>query len=126
MSSENHAFGWTLYTTPSRHKTNKLIYRIKILLRNLYWISDAFFYFCKSFIELWQITHDDQYSDIIKPALETCHEVTCIEFLIGGSLCNIFTMCTNMGEDNLDMADGEGERTWNETKKNHYTIYLFQ
>jgi len=34
------------------HKTNKLIYRIKILLRNLYWISDAFFYFCKSFMFL--------------------------------------------------------------------------
>lgn len=76
--------------------------------------------------ELWQITHDDQYSDIIKPALETCHEVTCVGFSLGGSLCNIFTMCANMGENNLDMADGEGERTRNEKKKNHYTINLFQ
>ncbi len=32
-----------------RHKTNKLIYRIKILLRNSYWISDAFFNFCNCF-----------------------------------------------------------------------------
>ena len=74
--------------------------------------------------ELWQITHDDQYSDIIKPALETCHEVTCVGFSLGGSLCNIFTMCANMGENNLDMADGEGERTRNEKKKN-YLHYLF-
>jgi hypothetical protein len=59
--------------------------------------------------ELWQITHDDQYSEIIKPALETCHEVTCVGFSLGGSLCNIFTMCANMGENNLDRADGEGE-----------------
>ena len=27
-----------------RHKTNKLIYQIKILLRNSYWISDAFLF----------------------------------------------------------------------------------
>ena len=73
--------------------------------------------------ELWQITHDDQYSEIIKPALETCHEVTCVGFSLGGSLCDIFTMCANQGENNIDRADGEGEDS-NEKMKNYY--YLFQ
>ena len=35
--------------------------------------------------ELWVITHDNQYQDIIKPALETCHEVTCVGRSLGGS-----------------------------------------
>jgi len=43
---------YNLILGKQRHKTNKLIYRIKILLRNSYWISVAFFYFCKSFMFL--------------------------------------------------------------------------
>jgi hypothetical protein len=73
--------------------------------------------------ELWQITHDDQYSEIIKPALETCHEVTCVGFSLGGSLCNLFTMCANQGAYSLDQADGEGEDL---NGKSSYCYYLFQ
>ncbi|KAL7541016.1 hypothetical protein ACHAXR_010565 [Thalassiosira sp. AJA248-18] len=58
--------------------------------------------------ELWQITHNDQYFDIIKPALETCHEVTCVGHSLGGALCNVFTMCANQGLENLDAVDGAG------------------
>jgi hypothetical protein len=59
--------------------------------------------------ELRRITRDDQYSDVIRPALETCHEVTCVGYSLGGSLCNLFAMCANGGEYYLDdgMADGE-------------------
>ena len=59
--------------------------------------------------ELRQITRDDQYYDIIRPALETCHEVTCVGYSLGGSLCNLFTMCANRGGYYLDdgVADGE-------------------
>lgn len=44
---------------------------------------------------LWHITHDTQYLNSIKPALETCHEVTCVGYSLGGALCNLFTMCAN-------------------------------
>ncbi|KAL3784817.1 hypothetical protein HJC23_006954 [Cyclotella cryptica] len=57
--------------------------------------------------ELWSITHDSQYASSIKPALETCHEVTCVGHSLGGSLCNLFTMCANQGMENLDGGDGE-------------------
>ncbi|KAL7479429.1 hypothetical protein ACHAW6_005161 [Cyclotella cf. meneghiniana] len=57
--------------------------------------------------ELWRITHDSQYESSIKPALETCHEVTCVGHSLGGSLCNLFTMCANQGMENLDGGDGE-------------------
>mmetsp|Transcript_15049 Transcript_15049/g.28604 ORF Transcript_15049/g.28604 Transcript_15049/m.28604 type:complete len:466 (+) Transcript_15049:544-1941(+) len=51
--------------------------------------------------ELWRITHDSQYANVIVPALETCHEVTCVGHSLGGSLCNLFTMCANHGLENL-------------------------
>jgi hypothetical protein len=57
--------------------------------------------------ELWDITHDLQYQNIIKPALGTCHEVTCVGHSLGGALCNLFTMCANQGLENLDASDGE-------------------
>ena len=59
--------------------------------------------------ELWHITHNVQYSAIIKPALETCHEVTCVGHSLGGALCNMFVMCANQGEENLTPADGPGK-----------------
>ena len=58
--------------------------------------------------ELWQITHDSQYQNIIKPALETCHEVTCIGHSLGGALCNVFTLCANNGKEDLDRKDDAG------------------
>lgn len=58
--------------------------------------------------ELWQITHNQDYQDVIKPALETCHEVTCVGHSLGGALCNVFTMCANQGHENLDQWDDEG------------------
>ena len=59
--------------------------------------------------ELWQITNDQQYQDVIKPALETCHEVTCVGHSLGGSLCNIFTLCANHGMP----TDPDGLDDWN-------------
>ncbi len=58
--------------------------------------------------ELWQITHDDEWTSVIKPQLETCHEVTCVGHSLGGALCNVFTMCANQGEENLDKKDDAG------------------
>jgi hypothetical protein len=58
--------------------------------------------------ELWSITHDDQWTNVIKPQLETCHEVTCVGHSLGGALCNVFTMCANQGEENLDELDDAG------------------
>ncbi|KAL7534297.1 hypothetical protein ACHAXR_010452 [Thalassiosira sp. AJA248-18] len=52
--------------------------------------------------ELWKITHDPQYANIIKPALETCDDVTCVGHSLGGALCNVFTMCANQGLGYLD------------------------
>lgn len=58
--------------------------------------------------ELWRLSHDEQWATIIKPQLETCHELTCVGHSLGGSLCNAFTMCANQGEENLDDGDDEG------------------
>ena len=58
--------------------------------------------------ELWHITHDEKYQNTIKPALETCHEVTCAGHSLGGALCNVFVMCANTGEENLDEFDDQG------------------
>lgn len=55
--------------------------------------------------ELRRITHDSQWSSNIVPALETCHEVTCVGHSLGGSLCNLFTVCANQGLENLDGSD---------------------
>lgn len=52
--------------------------------------------------ELWDIINDSQYTASIKPALETCHEVTCVGHSLGGALCNLFTMCANQGLENLN------------------------
>ena len=62
--------------------------------------------------ELWHITHNTQYIDIIKPALETCHEVTCVGYSLGGALCNLFTMCAN----NFDGANNDDYQTLAWTK----------
>lgn len=64
--------------------------------------------------ELWGITHDSQYASIIKPALETCHEVTCVGHSLGGSLCNLFTMCANQGRENLEKSYGSDESQWDD------------
>ena len=45
--------------------------------------------------ELSKITRNSQYANTIKPALETCYDVTCVGHSLGGSLCNLFTMCAN-------------------------------
>lgn len=58
--------------------------------------------------ELWAITHDDQYQNVIKPALETCHEVTCAGHSLGGSLCDLFTMCANQGPEFLNRKSDAG------------------
>ena len=52
--------------------------------------------------ELWKITHNPQYATVIKPALETCDDVTCVGHSLGGALCNVFTMCANQGLENLN------------------------
>ena len=67
--------------------------------------------------ELWHITHDAQYFDSIKPALETCHEVTCVGYSLGGALCTLFTMCAN----NVNGANNDDYQTlaW---KKALYSI----
>lgn len=51
--------------------------------------------------ELSKIARHDGYQNSIKPALETCSQVTCIGFSLGGALCDLFTMCVNNppGED---------------------------
>lgn len=64
--------------------------------------------------ELWRITHDSQYASVIKPALETCHEVNCIGHSLGGSLCNLFTMCANQGEENLENMRYRDEEMWDD------------
>ena len=59
--------------------------------------------------ELWHIiTHDEKWSSVIKPQLETCHEVTCAGHSLGGALCSLFTMCANQGEENLGPEDDDG------------------
>jgi hypothetical protein len=63
--------------------------------------------------ELWSITHDSQYASIIKPALETCHEVMCVGHSLGGSLCNLFTMCANQGKENLENGYSD-ESQWDD------------
>lgn len=64
--------------------------------------------------ELWEITHDSQYASVIKPALETCHEVTCVGHSLGGSLCNLFTMCANQGKENLEKMRYDDESMWDD------------
>lgn len=64
--------------------------------------------------ELWGITHDSQYASVIKPALETCHEVTCVGHSLGGSLCNLFTMCANQGMENLERMGYDDESMWDD------------
>ena len=64
--------------------------------------------------ELWEITHDSQYASIIKPALETCHEVSCVGHSLGGSLCNLFTMCANQGRENLEKMRYSDESMWDD------------
>ena len=59
--------------------------------------------------ELWQITHNSHYQDVIKPALETCQEVTCVGHSLGGSLCNVFTLCANR---DVKPTDSEGLDDW--------------
>ena len=51
--------------------------------------------------ELWHLTHDSQYASEIVPALESCHEVTCVGHSLGGALCSLFTMCANRGLEYL-------------------------
>ncbi len=76
--------------------------------------------------ELWLLTHDSQYTSEIVPALETCHEVTCVGHSLGGALCNLFTMCANQGLDNLQNSSLEDEN-WDDyesliwTKKSYVT-----
>ena len=57
--------------------------------------------------ELWKITYDSQYVSTVVPALEICHEVTCVEHSLGGAICNLFTMCANQGLENLDNSDNK-------------------
>ena len=35
--------------------------------------------------------------------------MTCVGHSLGGSLCNVWTMCANQGEENLSKADDAGE-----------------
>ena len=63
--------------------------------------------------ELRGIIDDPQYAAIIKPALETCHEVTCVAHSLGGSLCNLFTMCANQASfDNEEMQGDYDSIVW--------------
>ena len=57
--------------------------------------------------KLLKLITDDQYAIEIKPALETCFDVTCVGHSLGGSLCNLFTMCAN--QDSLI-----GAQSWDE------------
>ena len=57
--------------------------------------------------ELSKLTRNTQYTTIIKPVLETCHDVTCVGHSLGGSLCNLFTMCANQKEIT-------GQNSWND------------
>ncbi|KAL3815274.1 hypothetical protein ACHAXA_001886 [Cyclostephanos tholiformis] len=57
--------------------------------------------------ELRRYTRDSQWSNTIVPALETCHDVTCVGHSLGGSLCNLFIICANHGLENLDESDDE-------------------
>lgn len=76
--------------------------------------------------ELSQITHDDQWDSEIRPALETCDEVTCVGHSLGGALCNTFTMCANNGPEYLEgntdpsMQDDYDSLKW--TKKSSASI----
>jgi hypothetical protein len=55
--------------------------------------------------ELRDIIKDDAFANVIKPALETCHEVTCVGHSLGGALCSLLTMCVNQGLEYLDVTD---------------------
>jgi hypothetical protein len=57
--------------------------------------------------ELRRFTRDSQWNGTIIPALETCHDVTCVGHSLGGSLCNLLTICANHGWENLDGSDDE-------------------
>merc|ERR1712194_15710 len=58
--------------------------------------------------ELWHLISDPQWAANIKPSLEQCDQVTCVGHSLGGSLCNVFTMCANTGHeylaDNTDLG----------------------
>lgn len=62
--------------------------------------------------ELWKITHDARYAREIVPALETCHEVTCVGHSLGGALCNVFAMCANLGLESVRGSDDD--RMWDD------------
>ena len=64
--------------------------------------------------ELVGIVNDSQYASIIKPSLETCHEVSCVGHSLGGSLCNLFTMCANQGRENYEKMGNFDESTWDD------------
>lgn len=73
--------------------------------------------------ELRGITHNDQYASNIVPALETCSEVACVGHSKGGAMCNLFTMCANVGLGNMEgIADANGWDDYSSliwTKKKH-------
>lgn len=74
--------------------------------------------------ELWLLTHDPQYASEIVPALETCHEVTCVGHSLGGALCNLFTMCANSDYSDWDSNDSKSWDDYNSliwTKKSYIT-----
>lgn len=80
--------------------------------------------------ELWHLTHDSQYASEIVPALETCHDVTCVGHSLGGALCNLFTMCANQGLENLQNNESglkDDAKNWDDyysliwTKKSYIT-----
>lgn len=83
--------------------------------------------------ELWHLTHDSQYASEIVPALESCHEVTCVGHSLGGALCSLFTMCANRGLEYLqnnndsDLMFEEDANHWDDynsliwTKKSYVT-----
>ena len=59
--------------------------------------------------ELRGITQNPQYAKKIVPALEMCHEVTCVGHSLGGALCNVFAMCANSDPGNSNRrADRNG------------------
>ena len=62
--------------------------------------------------ELSKLIHNRQYTTIIKPALETCHDVTCVGHSLGGSLCNLFTLCANQKVESIDANDLDGWREY--------------
>lgn len=65
--------------------------------------------------ELWKITDNPRYASVIVPALETCHDVTCVGHSLGGALCNLFTMCANQRLENLDESH-DAQTGWDDYK----------